>query len=318
MRRLVEWQTSRAKDGLLPSGIYLGDWVAHRQTDDGLLRNALWYSVIRQVEEAARLLGKRDDARRFRSLADALRTKFNMTYLDRATGTYGPGENRESATSQASMAVPLATGLVPDALRPKVAGRLARYIAEVSNGHPESGLTATRFVLEGIAAIDRPDLIHEMVSSRGAPGWADMIDRGPGTIWEDWKGNSSLNHAWPGVIDAFFYRIYAGINATTPGFETLTIKPFVPTDLNWVKASRATPFGRVTSAWRKENGRLTLDVELPVGASATIFVPIRNVAASLDPDCRDCGKPGRGGRAPAGYAAFKAGAGHYRFTSNGW
>lgn len=318
MRRFVEWEIGQAKDGLLPPGIYIGDWVAHKQTDDGLLRNSFWYATVRQVEDAARLLGKGDDAARYGELAKAIRAKVNATYLDPATGTYGPPADREGGTSQASMAVPLAMGLVPEALRPKVAARLARYIKEVSKGHPESGLTSTRWVLEGLASIGRPDLIHKMVSKRAAPSWAHMLERGPGTMWEDWEGNSSLNHPWAGVIDASFFRVYAGINAAAPGYQRLTIKPFVPEDLGWVKASQATPFGKVSSAWRKERGRLTLDVEIPAGASATVLVPIRNAAANPDDDCRDCGKPGSSAQSPAGYSAFKVGSGHYRFTSAGW
>jgi alpha-L-rhamnosidase len=318
MRRFVEWEIGQAREGLLPKGIYVGDWVAHRQTDDGLLRNTFWYGVVRQVEDAARLLGKREDEERYHRLADQIRDKVNAAYLDPASGIYGPAEDREGKTSQASMAVPLAMDLVPHDLRGKVGDRLARYIEEVSKGHPESGLTATRFVLEGLASIDRPDLIHQMVTRRGAPGWAEMIERGPGTMGEDWEGGSSLNHPWTGVIDAFFYRIYAGIQSDGPGFRTMTIKPFVPDDLAWVEASRPTPFGSIALAWRKQGGILTLDVRIPVGAEATILVPTRGEPATADHSCADCGSPRAAPTALAGFTAFKAGSGRYRFTSHGW
>lgn len=318
MRRLVEWEIGQAKDGLLPRGIYIGDWVAAKQTDDGLLRNAIWYDVVTRVADAARLLGRSDDAERYRRLVEDIRSKLNATYLDESTGTYGPPEKRDDATSQASMAVPLAVGIVPESLRQKVADRLARYIDEVSHFHPESGLTATRFVLEGLASIERHDLIHAMVSKRDAPSWAHMIEEGPGTMWESWSGGGSLNHPWPGVIDAWFYRMYAGINGASPGYQTLTIKPFIPPDLAWVKASQMTPFGAVSSAWRKEDGRLTLDVEIPVGVSATIFVPARAEAAKTVRNCTDCAKPRGKVRAPEGFSGFEVGSGRYRFTSVGW
>lgn len=317
MRRLIEWEIGQAKEGLLPPGIYVGDWVAAKQTDDGVLRNAIWYGVVKQVEEAARLLGRRDDEAQYRRLSEEIRARFNATYLDESTGAYGAPGNQNDSTSQASMAVPLAMGIVPEALRPKVAARLAQYIEEVSKGHPESGLTAMRFVLEGLASVDRLDLIHTMVSKRNAPSWAFMIDQGPGSMWEHWNGGGSRNHPWTGVIDAWFYRMYAGIAAASPGYRTLTIKPFVPADLTWIKASQRTPYGMVSSAWRKQDGRLTLDIDVPVGTSATVLVPIRSTAAEADRSCRDCAKPSKVS-GPAGYSAFTVGSGHYRFTSVGW
>lgn len=318
MRRLVEWEMGIAKDGLLPEGIYIGDWVAARQTDDGLLRNAIWFGVVDRVRESARLLGKTGDAARFGKLADDIRAKVNAKYLDAATGTYGTPDNREGSTSQVSMGVPLALGVVPDALRAKVAERLARYIAEVSKGHPESGLTATRFLLEGLDSADRPDLIHQMVTKKGAPGWAHMLEQGPGTMWEHWDGNGSRNHPWPGVIDAWFYRMYAGIVLGEPGYRTVIIKPYVPDDLEWVKASKMTPYGSLKSGWRKADGQLSLEVEVPPGVTATVLVPTRGTGGPAKLACDHCtASPAKSG-APEGFSAFEVGSGRYRFVSAGW
>jgi alpha-L-rhamnosidase len=145
-----------------------------------------------------------------------------------------------------------------------------------------------------------------------------MIEQGPGTMWEAWDGAGSRNHPWPGVIDAWLYQMYAGINGASPGYQTLMIKPFVPPDVAWVKATKATPFGPVSSAWRKEQGQLTLDVEIPVGTSATILVPARGGAVDTVRDCDGCARPSGTFRGPAGYSGFKVNSGRYRFTSVGW
>lgn len=272
MVRFASWEEKQAKDYILPRGIYAGDWVSARQTDDSLLRTAIWYHVVRKTEDAARLLGHGRDAARFGRLARAIRAKFNATFLDRKTATYGAAGKQNETTSQASLAVPIAFGLVPDEMRSAVAGRLLDYIETVSSNHPESGLTATRYVLEALKIIDRPDIIHAMASQRDAPGWAFMVEHGPGTLWEGWH-DGSHDHAWPGVIDAHFYRIYGGIDATSPGFRTVRIKPFVPSEMDWAKTSEKTPYGNIQSGWRKTGRLLLLEVTIPAGVSATIFVP---------------------------------------------
>jgi alpha-L-rhamnosidase len=90
-------------------------------------------------------------------------------------------------------------------------------------------------------------------------------------------------------------------------------------DLAWVKARVESVRGPVASAWRVEGETLALDVEIPVGATATVHVP-----------AADAGRVTEGGRPAAeaegvtflreegGAAVYRVGAGRYAFVSKGF
>jgi alpha-L-rhamnosidase len=43
--------------------------------------------------------------------------------------------------------------------------------------------------------------------------------------------------------------------------------------ITWVKASKDTPYGLVKVEWKKEGDSLNMEVEIPVGSTATVHLP---------------------------------------------
>ena len=43
--------------------------------------------------------------------------------------------------------------------------------------------------------------------------------------------------------------------------------------ITWVKASKDTPYGRVEVKWETSDGGFNLDVKIPVGSTATVYMP---------------------------------------------
>jgi alpha-L-rhamnosidase len=74
----------------------------------------------------------------------------------------------------------------------------------------------------------------------------------------------------------WFYRTLAGVNAdeTVPGYKHIIIKPQLPAKLDYVYYSNKTPYGKVVSEARKQDGRFALNVTVPVGSYATIYIPV--------------------------------------------
>ena len=83
------------------------------------------------------------------------------------------------------------------------------------------------------------------------------------------------NHIMFGSVDAWFYKVLAGINVDPagPGFRRIIIKPYVVGDLKYVSASVKTIKGMVFSSWVKHNRSLVLNVTLPVNSDAKVSVP---------------------------------------------
>jgi alpha-L-rhamnosidase len=92
----------------------------------------------------------------------------------------------------------------------------------------------------------------------------------------------SRNHAMMGHIQDWFTRGLAGIDRASPGYKDIVIKPYVPDNSTQaadfrttsVTATVGSSFGIIGSGWQlASDGSLTMSVVIPVGVSATIYVP---------------------------------------------
>jgi alpha-L-rhamnosidase len=64
--------------------------------------------------------------------------------------------------------------------------------------------------------------------------------------------------------------------------ERITIRPQVVDGLDWVRCGYGSKLGKIESDWKWEGGVLTMDVTIPAGASATVWVPLKNGEAFVD------------------------------------
>jgi alpha-L-rhamnosidase len=65
----------------------------------------------------------------------------------------------------------------------------------------------------------------------------------------------------------------------SPGFRHFLIKPAVVGDLTFARTRYKPPYGPIVSNWRIENGMLHMDVTVPPGTTATVYVPASTPAA---------------------------------------
>ena len=74
----------------------------------------------------------------------------------------------------------------------------------------------------------------------------------------------------------WFYRTLAGVNTdeNEPGYKHIIIKPQLPEKLEHVYYSNRTPYGQVVSGVRNANGRFEMDITIPVGSYATVYIPV--------------------------------------------
>lgn len=70
-----------------------------------------------------------------------------------------------------------------------------------------------------------------------------------------------------------------------PGYKHIWIKPQVVNDISWVQASKDTPYGLLKVRWEKEDASFVLDVQIPVGSSASVSLPfpVENVRVNGQP-----------------------------------
>ena len=58
-----------------------------------------------------------------------------------------------------------------------------------------------------------------------------------------------------------------------PGYKKIKIQPHIGGNLTQASATLETYYGRVSSGWKLENGKLFIDTEVPPNTTATVFIP---------------------------------------------
>lgn len=273
MKRYVDYLGTQAKDHILPK-YWIGDWgtivKGWQEGEPVSVTTAFYYYDATIVAKAARVLGKEADTEKYAKLASDIKTAFNNKYFD-------VGNKRYERGTQFSNAFPLYLGLAePTYQRPVLENILSSL--EQNRGHFDVGVLGAKYLTDALTNAGRADLAYGLATRTGFPSWAHMLEGGRTTLSEFWDLHGSHNHVMMGSIDGWFYRVLAGIQPTEdrPGFAHIVIKPFMPTGLNYVKASTRTVRGAVAVEWRKVDNGLTLKMRIPVNSTATIYVPVKS------------------------------------------
>jgi alpha-L-rhamnosidase len=122
-----------------------------------------------------------------------------------------------------------------------------------------------------------------LLAQRTYPSWLYPITRGATTMWERWDGirpdssfedpgMNSFNHYAFGAVGDWMYQNIGGIDvdSAAPGYRRSRIAPRPGAGLTSANASLETLYGTLSSAWRLERGRFTLNVTVPPNTSAEV------------------------------------------------
>jgi len=331
IRKWLKFQDSKTKDGLLQPYVgigcdqmawsFLGDWVAPRgpgqSTGTGALRSVLFFNNgyylynLGLASEMARVLDKTQDADSFRTKADALRAVMQKEFKDPNDAAYAQSE-------QTPLALSLLANVFPHGQRGEIEARIERDILDRRNGHLDTGILGTYFLIKELTALDRSDLVYTMANQATYPGWGHMMKNDATTIWEEWGGGNSGIHSSFLSIGAWFIQGIGGIRTdeSHPGFAHFLICPGVVGDLKFARSKYRSVRGDIVSNWQREGAKLGMDITIPANTTATVFVPAKDVATVTEsgrPAARAAGVKFL--RVEGDAAVYAVGSGTYRFQS---
>ena len=330
MVKWVDLMSRSVKDGITTSDKY-GDWcmppedpkAIHakdpaRITSKAVLATSYLYHCLKLMAGYAQQLENPADAQRFTALAETLKTAFNAKFYHPEKGFYDNG-------TQTSCVLPLAFDLVPEAERPRMFDHLVKKIEEESRGHVGTGLIGGQWINRVLTEGGRPDLVYRFATNTDYPSWGYMAAKGATTIWELWNGDTanpgmnSGNHVMlVGDLAIWLYEDLAGIKSdpAQPGFKNVIMKPHPVGDLTFARATHCSPYGLISSDWKRSAGTLDWQITVPPNSTATVYVPTPDAASVTE-----AGKPVAKVkdvsflRQEAGTAVYAVGAGSYRFHS---
>jgi alpha-L-rhamnosidase len=264
MKRYVDYLRGKASGNLLDYG--LGDWATiNASTPTGVTATYGYYKAVDALASIATVLGNPADAATYGALRTAIGQAFHARYYDAANHTYATG-------SQCSDALALDMGIAPDGVLDHMIANLAANGYHLNLG--EIGLPA---LFDALAAAGRNDVVYGIATQTTAPSYGAMLARGATSLTEFWDGSGSQNHFMLGAIDKWFTASLGGIDqsASSVAYQDLVIAPAVVGDLTSVSARYRTPRGTVVSEWVRAGSKVTLDVTVPVGTTATVRLPGR-------------------------------------------
>lgn len=271
--------------GLWNTGFQLGDWLdpaappdnpGQSHTDKHLVATAYHVRTARIMAETAALLGRSGDEERYRGIAERALAAFRSEYLSPS--------GRVVSDTPTSVALAIVFDLFATPEQERRAGeRLIELVAE-NDFRISTGFVGTPIICDALARVGGIDAAYHLLLQDEMPSWLYQVGMGATTIWERWDSMlpdgtvnpgdmTSFNHYALGAIAGFMHRVVAGLDTAAPGGTALRIAPRPGGGLTHASASHDGPLGLASSSWRREGTRFTLNVVVPVGATASIELP---------------------------------------------
>ncbi len=282
MQKWIEYAETHSVDGILKDwgetdyrSWYLGDWaVPHEVIDQqdprsiDIVSNCVLSQAYAMMAKIAGVLGKDADVQKYQKRYEEHNALIHKTYFDEKNNSY-------ASCSQIDLIYPMLVGATPEAKLADVESTLYSITADKHNGQFCTGLVGIPVFTQWATREGKADLIYSILKKRGYPGYLFMVDNGATLTWEMWEGSRSQIHNCFNGIGTWFYQALAGLapDEKNPGYRHMTIRPQVVEGIDWVKASKDTPYGMVEIDWKKNGCSFAMDVTVPAGASATVILP---------------------------------------------
>ncbi|WP_303917815.1 glycoside hydrolase family 78 protein [Draconibacterium sediminis] len=318
----VGYMNERAGDDYLWTGdAHFGDWLAYATTssdypgattEKDLLATAYFYYTTTLTAKIAQIIGKQQDAEKYKQLAANIKTAFNNEFVT--------PNGRLVSHTQTAYVIALAFGILPDSMVGDAAAYLAKDVEKFR--HLTTGFLGTPILCPTLSAIGRDDLAFMLLNRKDYPSWLYPVTQGATTIWERWDGQkpdgsfqdvgmNSFNHYAYGAIGEWLYNHVAGIKVdeNNPGYKKFFLAPNPGGGLTQVDATFNSVYGPIKSDWKISDGQMTYQVEVPANTSAEVVLPKAKVAEiNMDGDLKSSAKQ------TGAAVTVSVGSGTYTFT----
>lgn len=282
MRAYVDFNTARAgADRSAPEQFHcFGDWLnLNDGTPNTVIFMAYWAESARLVAEAARVLGREEEARRYDRLRAEIVAAFHRDHVDEA--------GRVEGDSQTAYVLALRHELVSGERREQAIAHLMRRLEE-ADWHLSTGFVGTKDLMLVLDRIGRNDIAYRLALHEDYPSWGFAVRHGATSIWERWDGwtpdrgfqdpgMNSFAHYSFGAVYRWMVEVIGGIRLVEPGYASFEIAPQPGGGLTFAEVAVDTVRGSIESRWSIEGERLTLEVRVPANARCTVRVPTDRV-----------------------------------------
>jgi alpha-L-rhamnosidase len=305
MQAYLAYLNTKATGNLVVYGSNgLGDWgetsVTSVSTPTDLVENWGYYRDEQAMANIATVLGKTADAATYSAAAAATLAAFTAKWFNPSTLEVANG-------TQASMAMALDIGAIPAADVSAVTSQLVASVTANGLAVGEIGLTPLFRVL---SESGNDQLLFNVVTANKVGGYGYFVAQGLTSLPEYWNLTGSHNHWMLGAVDLWLNNDLVGISqaAGSVGFQNLVIRPSIVGGMTSASGTLQTNYGQASASWSATATAVTMNVGVPVGSTATVYVPVIGTNAPVTP----VGATYNG--TSGSYAEYTVGSGNWTFA----
>jgi len=289
MKKWLDFVQRRSRGYIWNRGMHWGDWLEPgRKTyyyflpwaPRGQVATPFFAHSCHLLSRIAGVLGKEGDAHYYRDLSEKVKAAYFKRYVKE--------NGRVRPSRQGAYVLALAYDMVPDEIKPRLAGHLAEMIRDKGN-HLDTGFLSTPHLCQILCDKGYENLAFGVLNQDTIPSWLYEVKKGATSVWEAWdcikpdgtlRKGMSFNHYAFGAVGEWLYHYVAGIglDEENPGGKHFILHPHPGGGLTEASAAYQSPRGQVKSAWKLVEGRMTYSVTVPASSTATVHLPRANEA----------------------------------------
>ena len=269
------------------SFIHFGDWVAPGESMGECQSRHKWtataslYFTSSRLSEIAHILGKEEDAQKFKKLSENVADAYESVLTD------GNGRMLKKEF-QTAYVLPIHFGMFKEETMQKAADRLAELVKN-NDYRIGTGFPGTPYILFALADHNHVEDAYKMLLQTKDPSWLHEVVTGGTTIWERFDGLDddgklnfpedgtggmiSFNHYASGAVGDFLYRRVLGLEPVKAGYQEFKVEPILGGDISHCEGEVMTPYGPIKAKWEKDGKKLHIDLSVPCGAKGKIIFP---------------------------------------------
>ncbi len=236
------------------------------------------YGMARMLIDAARIQSKKEDEKAFSLYAEQIKEAFNNKFYSEEKGYYSEDDGDFTLNAQI---IPYSVGIVDSEKLLNVEKAI------IGATEIDGGIFGLRSAYSVLSEMGLQDKLYGFITKKETPSFYSWLSGGDKSLWEQWhkKHSRSKNHHMFGAVDGWLYKAVAGIEIISG--TAIKISPYFAKDLSWARGEASLPCGKANIFWRREGGRIIVDVKIPFNVTAEVYL---------------------------GKEHFKIGSGEYRFT----
>ena len=278
-------------DRIWSGGFQYGDWLdptappeepGRAKAHPDVVATAHFARSSWLVAESARLLGEVELADTYRRLTEEVRRAFARSFVTES--------GLIISDAQTVYALAIEWDLLPYEHQRVEAGRRLADLVRTAGYRIATGFVGTPLVCDALTHTGHVSVAYQLLFQTQCPSWLYPVTMGATTIWERWDSMlpdgsvnpgemTSFNHYALGAVADWLHRTVAGLSPSSAGYRSIVLRPRPTELLTRASARHLSPFGEVSVCWERVAGRLTLDVRIPVGVTAEVYLP--GTAAAL-------------------------------------